>query len=253
MNAHEFALYTDLVSTWVKHHALNQTITLEEPELVHRVGTVLRFTAGDTLIFFDSWYHIKARIQKIISKKSVTLELMSAERNKLLKPQILWALPVLKREAFEAALYSLCELGATEIQPLYTAKTQKSWGTAKDILRSTNILKAAAEQSKQFVVPRLLPVKSLDAWLEVYDHTTCHSIFLDATGCTIADCIQGLDHKQPRQLCVLSGPEGDLTQSEKELLKRFNFIFCRLTPTILRAEQAIAVGLGILRSFLDNK
>lgn len=252
MNAHEFALYTDLVSTWVKDNLLQQVVILEEPELVHRMSTVLRFTVGDTLVVFDNFYHVKARIQKIISKKSITLELFNAERNRLLEPKILWALPVLKREAFEAALYSLCELGATEIQPLYTTKTHKSWGTPKDIMRSTNILKAAAEQSKQFILPRLLPVKDLDSWVKLHDTNACLSVFLDATGTLITDLIQELKNKQTRQLCVLSGPEGDLTSNEKELLKYFNFIFCRLTPTVLRAEQAVAVGLGIFRAFLSN-
>ena len=47
--------------------------------------------------------------------------------------------------------------------------------------------------------------------------------------------------------CV--GPEGDLTQEEKDYLKQQGFVFCRLTPTVLRARQAVALGLGILRSY----
>ncbi len=46
------------------------------------------------------------------------------------------------------------------------------------------------------------------------------------------------------------GPEGDLTKEEKAYLKEQGFLFCALTPTVLRAQQAVALGLGILRSYL---
>jgi len=46
------------------------------------------------------------------------------------------------------------------------------------------------------------------------------------------------------------GPEGDLTAQEKELLKERGVQFLRLTPTILRAQQAVVVAMGIFRSLL---
>ena len=46
------------------------------------------------------------------------------------------------------------------------------------------------------------------------------------------------------------GPEGDLTLEEKAYLKQLGFVFCALTPTVLRAQQAVALGLGVLRSYL---
>ena len=42
------------------------------------------------------------------------------------------------------------------------------------------------------------------------------------------------------------GPEGDLTMQEKDLLKERDVQFLRLTPTVLRAQQAVAVSMGIL-------
>ena len=49
---------------------------------------------------------------------------------------------------------------------------------------------------------------------------------------------------------MLVGPEGDLTHEEKQFVDDHGFIFCKLTPTIMRAHQAVAVGLGVLRSML---
>jgi 16S rRNA U1498 N3-methylase RsmE len=46
------------------------------------------------------------------------------------------------------------------------------------------------------------------------------------------------------------GPEGDLAATEKTELKRAQFTFCALTPTVLRAVDAIRIGAGMLRSLL---
>ena len=42
----------------------------------------------------------------------------------------------------------------------------------------------------------------------------------------------------------------DLTEQEKNLLQDQGFLFCALTPTILRAQQAVALSAGLIRSLL---
>jgi len=44
------------------------------------------------------------------------------------------------------------------------------------------------------------------------------------------------------------GPEGGLTKQEEDLLKENDFEFYVLTPTVLRSVEAVAVGLGSVRS-----
>ncbi len=71
---------------------------------------------------------------------------------------------MLKREAFEQAVYSLCEMGATSIYPVRTVKTAQSWGSEKDYVRVRTSMIAAAEQAKQFVIPTVHPVGELQKW-----------------------------------------------------------------------------------------
>ncbi len=130
-------------------------------------------------------------------------------------------LPLLKREAFESALYTLCEMGATSIQPLITQKSRTNWDSEKDFARVLTTMRAAAG-TKIFFDPAGMPLKQM--------------LSLPMTG--------------PLYGCV--GPEGGLTPEEKEHLKALGFVFCRLTPTVLRARQAVAVGLGILRSYCSS-
>ena len=52
----------------------------------------------------------------------------------------------------------------------------------------------------------------------------------------------------PKGDCVLLvGPEGDLTATEKALIKQ-RATFFKLTPTILRAQTAAVLSVGMLRS-----
>jgi RsmE family RNA methyltransferase len=52
---------------------------------------------------------------------------------------------------------------------------------------------------------------------------------------------------------VISGPEGGLTEIEKELLQTMGARVCALTPTILRAWAAVSVGAGFLRTWFYSK
>ena len=48
------------------------------------------------------------------------------------------------------------------------------------------------------------------------------------------------------------GPEADLLLEEKQQLHENGFTFCKLTQTVLRAQQAAVVSLGIFRSILKQ-
>jgi 16S rRNA U1498 N3-methylase RsmE len=53
-----------------------------------------------------------------------------------------------------------------------------------------------------------------------------------------------------KRYILFAGPEGDLLDAEKFLLQKVDFHFVRLTPTVLRAQQAITLGAGLVRSML---
>lgn len=61
-----------------------------------------------------------------------------------------------------------------------------------------------------------------------------------------------VEQQKPHAIIACAGPEGDLTYEEKMQLTEDGFAFCALTPTVLRAQQAIAIGLGAIRSYLNN-
>lgn len=242
-SAHEFALY---VSNFPQVELkIGAAIEFHEPEFVHRVSRVLRLDVDDTLIIFNAEYHLSIIIKKI-SKTAVLTEIESVGHNRHYKPYITLLLPLLKREALEQAIYSAVELGVNKIQLLITEKVQRNW-QEKELERLKHIMVAAAEQSKCFGIPELLsPVSLEDVPL------SGKIIFLDPEGEALADVlINNLHQKQIDSLTLVIGPEGDLTEGEKFYLQKQQALFVCLTPTILRAQQAVVLGIGILRSFFS--
>lgn len=56
------------------------------------------------------------------------------------------------------------------------------------------------------------------------------------------------DSQTTEAYVVMVGPEADLTQQEKDSVQHAGFSFYRLTPTILKAVDAVSLVAGIIRS-----
>ncbi len=241
---HQFALYVESLSQEPGLLRPGSSFVISDSELIHRITTVLRLQQSDEIILFDSTGHAFVTI-KDLSKKRIVCSVQSYQKNQVLEPAITVLLPLLRREAFEEAVYSTVELGASAVQPVITAKAQRSWGGAKEKERVHRIMIAAAEQSKNFSLPTLHdPVELAQAVEEVSALPT--KLFFDPTGSPLIPLLHTLQEKPTAVACMI-GPEGDLLEDEKALLKKNKFQFAALTPTILRAQQALVVGLGALR------
>lgn len=247
--AHQFAFYSEVVSLIRKE--AGETYLLTDPDLVYRIIAILRLEKSERIVLFDNRHQVLATIIHIEAKKSVKLKIDEIKPNVPLTPTIHWVLPLLKREAFEEALYTLTELGAQSIHPVTTQKTLRFFGGEREIARWQKILKAASEQSKQFVIPELHPIIPLTGWLSKVHSPTAMKIFFDAQGIPLKETIALVEQKKASEMIVCSGPEGDLTFDEKRLLNEHGFVFSALTKTVLRAQQAVAVGLGAFRSLLS--
>ena len=236
-NKHEFALfYPDLT---LQNNV--REFTVVDKTFIQRLLHVLRLKEGDQCIIFDHTMHAQVKL-KDCSKKSCSFLVSSWHKNTVLKPQITALLPVLKRDAFESAIYSCAALGATTIQLIKTEKTRK-WQGDKELDRLQRIVISASEQSKNFLFPVINAPVDLSKVLDLYKKVP-NKLFADSKGLCFSDAFKKTNDKKKFLLFV--GPEGDLTTQEKELLKQ-NFIFCKLTPTILKSEQALALMLGAIR------
>lgn len=245
---HEFSFFVANLTALLHSVLLGDQVIFDDKELVHRIIRVVRLQKDDTLILFDRTHH--ARIILTVEKDAqIGGILQSKAINKQIKPAISFFLPLLKREALEAAVYSLVELGATEIHLVVTNKSQQKMSD-KEQVRLQRIIYAAAEQSKNYAFPVLHEPQPLALVLENKNYNHVEKFFFASNGQPILSMLHELKLQAVPSLVLMVGPEGDLFASEKALLKEHHFKFCILTPTILRAQQAVAVSLGLFRVLL---
>lgn len=240
--SHQFAFYYSRVPD-LRH---SKSILLTDTDLVHRITHIVRLRETESFTLFDSSSALECIIRKKESK-GLSIEIVSSKKNKPLEPAITWLLPLLKRPAFEEALYSLSQLGAHTIQPIITKKASRHALSSAEYERAHKIMVSAAEQSKQFVLPQLYKPIALEQWKSPKESV---SFFFEPLGIDVAAAIEQaapFDH-----IVACAGPEGDIAPEEKKFLITHNFIPVSLTPSILKAEQAVFLGLGIIRSLIKK-
>lgn len=240
ITAHVFALYYPFLHEYQKENSLS----LRDADVIHRITRVLRLTEGDTLILFDRSMHAEFIITTI-TRHTITGALKTKHKNKSWRYSITFFLPILKRESLAMAVYNLVEAGVQEIQLIYTQKTQRTFGGIKEKERLERVVIAAAEQSKNFLFPQLKdPISFLDAIKTV--HNTSAYVG-DPAGKPVIDILA--DKERLVDHCALFvGPEGDFSPDEWVLLKKSNMVHVQLTPTILRAEMAAFYLAALFRS-----
>lgn len=243
---HNFAFYYQELAANFK---LVAQLTISNQELVHRVTKVLRLQVGDELILFDKRQSLTGIIS-LIDKKSFMLEQIRWHQATSLVPEITLALGVLKKENFENALYSCVELGASHIKPIIFSKCAPQ---KLNFERLEKILISAAEQSKNFNLPILQEPVYFSSFLEsVRQNQDLTYIYCDVAGKNMLELVEKIKKQVNPRIVLIVGPEGDLTNLEKEsLITQQNVLAMRLTPTILRSFQAVTVALGSLRSLLN--
>lgn len=243
---HEFALYVSNLSQRVK--SAGDVITLDDAQVVHRLSTVLRVKAGEQIRLFDNDWNALCTIRELIKKK-ITGVVETVHKNQTFKPFITAVLPLLKKDSLAEAIYSCVELGVQEVYLISTAKTQRSSLAPKELEHLKKIAISAAEQSKNFALPIMHVPRPLTHYLQE-SHAADAKIFFDPSGKQAKEII-GSIHTASR-LVIIIGPEGDLTAEEKTLLNKHQFLMCALTATILRAQEALVVGAGLIRSMCKN-
>jgi 16S rRNA (uracil1498-N3)-methyltransferase len=244
-NSHIFACFSPQFDTILapfraSPHMLPHPARVEDSNLAHRLYKVLRLRAGQRCIFFGKQFvsHITLRELK---DGYVGFDIENVHIITPLQPTINLWLAMLDRQALEDAVYTATALGAHTITLIITSKVRRTALTPLERDRLQRIMIAAAEQSKQWHIPALI---ELTDWQHQVPSTGC--ILGDQKGTPL---LQHLTHlKSHRPATLIIGPEGDFTTDEKNILAQAGVTNCQLVPSVLRSQDAVVVGLGILRS-----
>ena len=239
---HEFALHYKEFPVAIK---IGTSLVVSDSEMVRRALSVLRLAVGDTVCFFNMSVSSSCKIVTI-QKRSFECVIQTVSKIIPLQPSITLMLPLLKREALESAVYNATAMGVGTIQLLTTEKSAH-WSGAKELDRLQRVAVAAAEQSKQFALPKFIEPISLGKFFEILSNDNALMLHADVDGASLNSLVSSFSKESAFVISV--GPEGDLTKQERDLLIEKNCTFVRLTPSVLKAEEAASLLIGIVRSF----
>lgn len=233
-----------------------QVTKIHDEDLWVRITRVLRLRAGENVILFDDAQSQLLQLEPptFQNKKTITATLLESTVHKRLEPRINLCIGLLKKEALQEVAYYAAAMGATHLVPVLTGKVQRSWGNDKEQERLIKVMIAACEQSKQFIVPSIEAPLTFDQFLtsSVYSPQHQSRIYFDVHGEPLLQQLNEHRARLPKTITFFWGPEGGLLPQEIAALDQHGFSCAVLTPTVLRAVDAVAVGLGSFVSCLRS-
>ncbi|MBB1322951.1 16S rRNA (uracil(1498)-N(3))-methyltransferase [Shewanella vesiculosa] len=223
-----------------------QTLQLDEDGVAH-IGRVLRMGMGDHISLFngDGNDYLAEIIET--SKKSITVTLLSCEKNHSESPLNLHLGQVISRgDRMEFTVQKSVELGVTTITPLFSDRCGVKLSgerLEKKLQQWQKIVVSACEQSGRSIVPIVRPAMTLAQWCA--EPTEALKLNLHPRA---SHGINGLQlDGQHQRVRLLIGPEGGLSDEEIAMTETQHFTDILLGPRVLRTETASLTAITALQ------
>jgi 16S rRNA (uracil1498-N3)-methyltransferase len=219
--------------------------TILDDNAARHVARVLRLGPGAELVLFDgSGGEYPATVVEQ-DKRKVVVGLGEKRDVDLESPlQITLAQGISKGERMDYTIQKAVELGVSRIVPLATERSVvnlKGERLEKKMAHWQGVIISACEQCGRNTLPALLPQRTLETWLQ--NGVTGTGLLLDhraeLTVGSIAETVN---------ITLLIGPEGGLSQQEREGALAAGYQGLRLGPRVLRTETAALTALAALQS-----
>ena len=235
------------------HHAgpfsQGARLTLDDRTALH-LTRVLRLRAGAPVVIFDGRRSEHEAVLITTRDGRLGLEVGNARMPVPPSPlAITLAQGISRSERMDYAVQKATELGVHAIVPLLCERSVVKLDPDQADRKRTHwfaIATSACEQSGRADLPAILPPGRLDAHLAT---TSAESgkmlrLVLDPACSTgPATLPSGL-----KEVELLIGPEGGLTDNELNLARRAGYRSLRLGPRVLRTETAAAAAIAVLQA-----
>jgi 16S rRNA (uracil1498-N3)-methyltransferase len=215
------------------------------PEAAQHVGRALRLKTGDSITVFDGrGGEYDAAIQRI-DKDRVEVKVgayRDVDTEPRLRVGLIQGLP--EADKMDWIIQKSVELGVAWIQPIVCDRSVVRLSGERAARREAHwrrVAVAACEQSGRNRIPEVRPTLGFQSWIAV--PATTQRWMLDPAG-------EPLTQKSPseRDLELLVGPEGGLSEREHELALSQGCQPVALGPRILRAETAPLAALAAIHA-----
>lgn len=221
---------------------------------------VLRLQPGDTVSLFDGVdRQVRARIERIERRAAVVR--VEAVEPALPEPAVqAWlAIVVPANDRMDAVVEKATELGVAGLQPLWSQRSVVRLDPGRAAQRREHwqaVAVAASEQCGRCRVPEVRAASSLADWLRE-GPLPPHRVLLSPGAAEPAAAAlrrfvrAATDHPAEAMpaapgVVALSGPEGGLTEAERQTALDRGFVEVSLGPRVLRADTAPLAWLAHL-------
>ena len=213
---------------------------------MHYVKDVMRLKAGDRLSVFNTQGEWNAMIEAY-EKNGVRIKILEKVRDKENEKNIWLAFSPIKQNSLNFLIQKGTELGIQKFVPILSERT-----IVKEINveRIKKIIVEASEQSNRISIPEIEKLEPLKNFLYKFPKNG-YLIFCDIN-CKKSNLKDILTKKIQGPVCVLIGPEGDFSESERQLItERKGIISLSLANNILKAETAAIAAVTIVNYHLN--
>ena len=229
---------------FAKSLSLNLSSKLNKSQS-HYLAKVMRAKVGESFSLFNQSGEWEAKINEIL-KGIVEFTVLKKLREKDNEKNIWLAFAPIKSNFFNFMIQKATELGVTKFVPIITDRT---------IVRKINyeriekIIIEASEQSNRIKVPKVEKTQNLNLFLK-NNNNKINIIFGDLN--TENQNLDPKIKKENKPICIIIGPEGDFTESERYQILNFNGVqSLKINNNILRAETAAISAISIINYFLN--
>lgn len=211
--------------------------------------SALRMKAGQPIILFNGQGGEYAAELTEVGKNRVSakiVEYRDIDRESTLKVHL--AIGISRGERMDLIVQKATELGAMEITPLFTERTEVKLNgqrLEKKMRHWQQIAISACEQCQRNQVPRINSPVTLDQWLSLSEHNGAEILKFVLHHRTEKRLSE---HQAATEICLLVGPEGGLGEREVTAAIERGFQPLALGPRVLRTETAPLAAISILQS-----
>lgn len=224
----------------------NQTLTLPDTSFQH-LCKVLRLKSDHPLRVFNGQggqYHatlcdVEKRTANIAIGAFEALDNESAVK-------VTIGQTLSRGERMDYAIQKSVEAGVFAIQPLLSERCEVKLEDKRMEKRLTHwqqVAISAAEQCGRGLVPIVYPPIELTEWVE-----NCNDMLKFTLHHHSAKPIKQFELPSQKQIALLIGPEGGLTENEVQHSEKQGFNPITLGPRVLRTETAPVVALSVIQT-----
>ena len=223
---------------------VENTTALLSKDHAHYVSNVMRLKRGSLINFFNKNGEWKSEII-FLEKDRVEVKFLEKIKQAKSSTNIQLAICLVKKTPMETILQKATELGVSKIIPLISERTEIK---ELNYNRAHKIVIEATEQSNQFAPPEISNVTKLKDFLQGLDESS-KLLFADINS---KQDLKNEDLKDSKFLCILIGPEGDFSPSERELILKNSAVKpFTISKNILRSDTAV-ISASSLVNFINN-